>query len=656
MHRETNPSYHRAPVPHPRYGPPPGTAPPFPGPFNSPNFPNLVSYPRPVPPPVYQNFSSETHYQTVAPPNQFPAGWTLQEDELQNLEVKKKAEEFLRILEAKDRLDISSESGDKSTRRPSADPEAERRSSEKHSRGRSRSRGKSRGKSRGRSRGKSRGKSRGRSRGRSRGKSRERSRGRSRGKSQERSRGRSRGKSRGKSQARSRGRSRGQSRSRSRGKSCNRAKSQPRHRSRSRGRSFTRSESQPRLPKGSQEEAPASVRGTVSDLFQNLKQVLQSRELSVVKNTIMINQAQDDIRRTSQNLSEPQTESPEAARAAHSVLPHERVGGADRALSWISSWNDPGQKNEAFQNKPVFSSIEDEEEFLYGDEEGRKKPQAVTVPLAQTRPAENPTSSPCLSKPPVLQEHKGQAATSTRPTNLDMSAENCERLKNLLNNIRLNLSPADISNLVTRLKQKQEEQRGAISNTSLRATLETTLKHHKVQESDERQGVRSESSLSHRDKKSEEKEKEQREKQIQKKRKEYLVKELEGLLKHEGSGDLIPVIGFFCQRCEEFFGDLRSAEGHKHTTTPPDQHLKDDKRQRDQKATERRDQDERISERKRPREHMSPHRDEDQSRVQDTKDDDAQSSKKAKKKKKKEKKMKKKEKKKEKKKDKAEKE
>lgn len=29
-----------------------------------------------------------------------------------------------------------------------------------------------------------------------------------------------------------------------------------------------------------------------------------------------------------------------------------------------------------------------------------------------------------------------------------------------------------------------------------------------------------------------------------------------------GSGDLIPVIGFFCQRCEEFFGDLKIAEKH----------------------------------------------------------------------------------------------
>lgn len=29
-----------------------------------------------------------------------------------------------------------------------------------------------------------------------------------------------------------------------------------------------------------------------------------------------------------------------------------------------------------------------------------------------------------------------------------------------------------------------------------------------------------------------------------------------------GSGDLIPVMGFFCQRCEEFFGDLNNAEKH----------------------------------------------------------------------------------------------
>lgn len=46
-----------------------------------------------------------------------------------------------------------------------------------------------------------------------------------------------------------------------------------------------------------------------------------------------------------------------------------------------------------------------------------------------------------------------------------------------------------------------------------------------------------------------------------------LMPEANGHSLAAGSGDLIPVIGFFCQRCEEFFADLSSAEGHKHTNT-----------------------------------------------------------------------------------------
>ncbi|XP_058254750.1 zinc finger protein 318 isoform X2 [Hemibagrus wyckioides] len=641
MHRGPNPDYQRAPVAPPRYGASaaPGAGPPFPGPFTRtgfpPHYPNPVSYPRSVPPPGFQSFSTEQSYQAAAPPAQFSAGWTLQQDELQNLEVKKKAEEFLRMLETK----ASGESGDKVTRRPSADTEAERHGSEKHSRGRSRSRSRSRGRSRGRSRAKSRAHSRGRSRARSR------------------------------------------SRSRSRGKSRTRAKSRPRSRSRSRGRSFARSKSQPRLHKDSQrsikDTASPSVSSRVPDLFQNLKQVLQSKELekhlSVVKNTFMINQTQEDMKikqetAPSQNLPEFLMKSCDPERAAdftrNSVLPHERVSGSDGTLPRILSWNEPGQKLESFPNKCVFSSIEDEEEFLYGEDDARKKPQAVTVPLAQTRPAENPISSFCISKPSVLQEPKGQAVTPSQRLTPDVSVEECERVKNLLKTIGLNLSQADIVKMAARLKQKQEEQRGASSNPTLRATLETLLNRNKVQKSDDGRSNRSESSHSHREsdhRESEEmereKEKERREKQIQKKRKEYLVKELEGLLKHEGSGDLIPVIGFFCQRCEEFFADLTSAEGHKHTNTHQDQQLKDNKRQREHKPMERRDRDERSSETKRSREDShSPHRTEDKSRVQETKarkEDDGQSSKSSKKKKKKEKK--KKDKKKEKKKDKSEK-
>ncbi|XP_041755077.1 zinc finger protein 318-like [Coregonus clupeaformis] len=48
----------------------------------------------------------------------------------------------------------------------------------------------------------------------------------------------------------------------------------------------------------------------------------------------------------------------------------------------------------------------------------------------------------------------------------------------------------------------------------------------------------------------------------QMKRKETLMKELEELLKQDGSSFFIPVIWFYCQKCEEFFGDMTTAESH----------------------------------------------------------------------------------------------
>ncbi|KAJ8359592.1 hypothetical protein SKAU_G00161170 [Synaphobranchus kaupii] len=50
--------------------------------------------------------------------------------------------------------------------------------------------------------------------------------------------------------------------------------------------------------------------------------------------------------------------------------------------------------------------------------------------------------------------------------------------------------------------------------------------------------------------------------QEQMKRKDHLLKELESLLKREVSPFVVPVIGFCCQLCEEFFGDITSAQDH----------------------------------------------------------------------------------------------
>ncbi|XP_076835294.1 uncharacterized protein LOC143481230 [Brachyhypopomus gauderio] len=576
MHRGPS-DYRRVP-----YGPPGGTVPfpdrfnraqfppPYRGPLGPPPFSSPLSGPPPpaahLPPyggPGPDGFgaaaaANRDPFYEVAPPQQFhpsqpPQGWTGQHTDLQSLEVRKKAEEFLRILEAQDRLELSSE---KSVRR--GEEEEEEGDAGSGTRSKSRARSKSRHRSR--------------------------------------SRGRSRGKSRGRSRARSR------SRSRSRGKSRPRAKS--RARSGSRSRTLVRSKSQPRLH--TRRDSHCSGRGSppggaVPDTFQSLKHILQSKEfekhLSVVKSALLRNQNVDEVRvkqesqpevgsfqnlpDLQQNLWEPRASSDVGQSA---LLPHERVGGDVGSFPRILSWDDPSRPPDV---KPMFPSIEDEEEFLYGEDEERAKPQAVTVPLAQSRTVQSPVDtlfslaeSPYLCKtvpnqgPGFHQEPQVHTAPSRQPpppppdTTGKVTTDECEKVKNLLKTIGLNLGMADISKMAARLKQKQAGQREAPPTAGLavlRPALETLQALSKAPKSEESPCNRSGSSHSHRDSDRREKrsdEKERREKQIQMKRKEYLVKELEGLLKQEGSGDVIPVIGFFCQRCEEFFGDLSSAEGH----------------------------------------------------------------------------------------------
>ncbi|KAJ8418315.1 hypothetical protein AAFF_G00140240 [Aldrovandia affinis] len=50
--------------------------------------------------------------------------------------------------------------------------------------------------------------------------------------------------------------------------------------------------------------------------------------------------------------------------------------------------------------------------------------------------------------------------------------------------------------------------------------------------------------------------------QVQLRRNESLMKELEVFLKQQGTEFLVPVMGFYCRLCEEFFGDITSAQDH----------------------------------------------------------------------------------------------
>nr|XP_055028499.1 zinc finger protein 318 [Misgurnus anguillicaudatus] len=708
----SNPDYRRAPVPPSAFGHPPSSfaPPPFCPPYNGPPGPGYCG-PPPGPPSgllqaspysalnerfretLYENRSFTSHNagqsgstQSTLPSPQLASSnqpqlglssqsWTSQKQDEQNQEVRKKAEEFLRILEASSRIEST---GDKSS---SGDHTSDKR------RGRSRSRGRSRPRSRSRSHDRSRGHSRARSR--------------CRGKSRPRSRSRSGSRSRAKSRTRAKSRPRSRSGSRSRGKSVTRSKSQPRQSPSKSKPSFTVTVGNNHSSTGT--SSGLNVGGSsMPDLFYGLREILQNKDLDkhlpLVKNALLRNQSSDETKGTFlenqpaitgfQNY-EPKLQPEISAGLSYgSLLPHERVGGSSSSSNFsnILFWNTPNQQPEI---KPEIHSVEDEEKFLYGEEEERAKPQAVTVPLAQSISVRSPVYHD-VGKEPLyqgLQEPKAPATPSIQPAgsgSVKVTPGDCEKVRNLLKTIGLNPGMADICKMAARLKEKREEPGGASAQQPLKPALDFLQALSKVSKSDDSRSNRSGSSHSNREskrdeKKVDEKEREKREKQIQKKRKEYLVKELEGLMKQEGSGDLIPVMGFFCQRCEEFFGDLNSAQkhvdGHKHgekkQVGSQEQH-RDAKRHGDQQQTSSHKRESPANKGERSRVHQdhkehSPDRkrikddkqtqhesevkhskDESKDKPKDKQDDneDDESTKSEKKKKKKEKKLKKKEKKK----------
>ncbi len=129
--------------------------------------------------------------------------------------------------------------------------------------------------------------------------------------------------------------------------------------------------------------------------------------------------------------------------------------------------------------KPSLHSrvFEDEEKFLYGEEEERSKPQAVTVPLAQTRSVMSPVHH--LSKEHQthgLQEPKAHAMPASVPPaasgTTKVTPEECEKVRTLLRTIGLNPGMTDICKMAARLKAKKDEQGTSASLPMLKPTLE----------------------------------------------------------------------------------------------------------------------------------------------------------------------------------------
>lgn len=201
-----------------------------------------------------------------------------------------------------------------------------------------------------------------------------------------------------------------------------------------------------------------------------------------------------------------------------SLLPHER-GGSD--FSWIQT-----QTQEDFLKQKA-TEVEDEESFLYGSEE--------------------PTTP--------------QTASSAYPS---LEGAEFDKIKNILKNVGTNSAennaaspPAAVPHVVS---NPAVHALPALNNPNVRHALESlqslikATKEKRAKEKGDRAGSESSQTSG---KKMNAEDKLARQTKI-----ESLIKQLEALMKQDGLGFLTPVIGFYCHKCEEFIGDLNTAETH----------------------------------------------------------------------------------------------
>ncbi|KAJ8359571.1 hypothetical protein SKAU_G00160960 [Synaphobranchus kaupii] len=329
-------------------------------------------------------------------------------------------------------------------------PGHEQESDERYRR-RSHSRGRSRPRSRSHSRGRGRSKSRARSRSRSRGKSRARS--RSRGRSKSRGRSRSRSRSRGRSRAQSRARSRLREKSRSRsGSSSSSGNASPALKSKRKDefRELEMARRRKELEEllgvptksilkkriDSETDSPAAVqssdspvdvsgdhqssslsreterflsavtKGMESGLFSSMLGDMTERphdqRMQAMAQGLNLGQYQEILSRVKQET--------DGDGIGEFLLPHERVrqdsGGFSRILGGMGNQPDLQEKRKSF------AEIEDEERFLYGeDEEGDKEKVAgqshpATPARAQRSHSQTELSSPYGDGRPELAKYR----------------------------------------------------------------------------------------------------------------------------------------------------------------------------------------------------------------------------------------------------------
>ncbi|XP_022076630.2 uncharacterized protein si:ch211-195b21.5 [Acanthochromis polyacanthus] len=405
-------------------------------------------------------------------------------------------------------------------------------------------------------------------------------------KSRSRSRGRSRGKSRGKSQVRSR--SKGRSKSRVRGTSRARSKSRARSWSHGRGKktSHVRSKSRARRSKSRSGSSENDDRGkgkkrkrspvhsssnvlTRNSLLEGLKIVMNSKEmdarLPTLKDAILTIKASDESKSVS-CLSSAHAcqqydikENSTLLENDSMLLPHDRVVSD---FSWLQG------ESQDFSDQKA-DELEDEESFLYGNQSSSQiggqdnLQEMAALGSQQLQQSQSLLSSfgDLLHLKQPLQIDSSTLASSS------LEGIECEKIKKILKSLG---ASSDISETV----KKEEEfspalfssdtaaslPLSAMSNPNVRQSLESLQSLIKATKEKRARGDGSHTSCDKQ--KPGNTEERKREKQAIISKMESMAKQLEELLKQDELGFLTPVIGFYCQNCEEFLGDLNSAERH----------------------------------------------------------------------------------------------
>ncbi|XP_036403310.1 zinc finger protein 318 [Megalops cyprinoides] len=339
------------------------------------------------------------------------------------------------------------------------------------------------------------------------------------------------------------------------------------------------------------------AKGMESGLFASFLEELRagsSEKVQLMRQNLEEGQYADSAGRVKQE--------PQAGGASEVLLPHERVSQDSSGFSRIL-----GLMGE---RRSIFMDIEDEEEFLYGDGGesravaksggstgigghltlGRPHLQAQpdirgcqpSQPTAVTSERDSKAGASCqLSLPNSRPPGAGPQEEKETPNMVDF-----EKIKKALQTIGLDKNLEEICNMASRTREclvaERLEDRAALprgrscsasqkrsdspspqrdsraSKMDTLVNLDPQIAHmgisHPQRNFDENSNKKR--------KVTEEGERLKTDRQILMKRKEYLMKELEILLKQQGSEFLVPVIGFYCQVCEEFLGDIASADNH----------------------------------------------------------------------------------------------